>query len=338
MQGRTREQLYQQLMDISRPPDGMPPATYAEWHQYAQDNPPKNLSDAARIINTLTRETSSLDPRMYEALTMAKYADAATILRDIPGGRDDEAAQEAGTTTADAFYLMMKRRGDDIENQQIFRGHLIPEQLEKINSAEPEPMQAMSTRLFEEQVAQFPPEAPAANLPEHGTIMPPIETGRIMDICHARQLYEHAWYDVQVLDDRKTLLEQSKALLSGVDAELDFNDLRVLHETRAINGFYLALVRHDLTALDNEDNRLRNSITNEAVLTLWDAEETVRESRAITGDQHRLAPYLEKIQHFRRVYSSEIGINPETRPEIEQPNSTIRAIGTAAAERTLRAA
>lgn len=321
MQGQTREQLYQPLTDIYRPPHDAP-----------------TLTEIADEINTLSPDIAStnFDPRVYEALSMKKYAAAAMLLRDAPGGRDPEATKAANTTTADAFYLMLKRRAEDIETKQEFEAEFPIAALEQAPTLGGfESIHAMSTRLFEEQVAQFPPEELPATMPEQGAITPPIEVGHIMDICHARQLYEQAWRQKK-LDDRQSLLEQSYEISSSVDIHLD--EVPVLTETRAIHKLFRALVEHDLTVVNNEFNGSRNFVTNDAVLTLWDAEDAVYAARKTNGDENDLAPYLEKIQYFRRIYSEEIGINPEVRPETGQPNSTITEIGATATKQVLKAA
>lgn len=304
----------------------MPPVNDKRDNQHSENEfSTPALAEAANSINKPPNELAGLDPRIYEASLIARYLSYAELLRNTPGGRDPIATEKVETITADAYYAMAKRHASDIENQQVFRQSAPAAELPVSPTLGGlESMLAMSTKLFEEQVAAAAPHTLPDSLPEQGAIAPPIEVKPMLDVCQARELYEQAWQQKK-LDDRQTLLEQSYRLSSDTDIDLDTRP--ELRRARVINLFFNALVEHDLTALDNESNRFRNPVTKDAVLSLWNAEE-------LADGLEDLAPYVEKIKHFRRVYSQEIGIDQEKRPTIT-PYGTVVKIGNIATDKSL---
>lgn len=297
MHGRTNEQLYPPLTDIFRPPHDAPTLTEVA-------NEINDLSDVPKL---------NLDPRVHEALSMKKYANAAMMLRDTPGGRDPIATKNANTTTADAFYLILKRHAEDIETKQEFEAQFPVDKLEQTPTLNGfESMHAMSTQLFEEVVEQTPLHELPATLPEEGYIASPIEVGHIIDICRVRELFDKAW-QTHNLDERQALLEQASELSSGTDISLAGQP--ELPKAQVMNKFFGSLAQHDLVFYEKEHVELRTPYIKESVRSLFDTSELITDSNL----HDDLRQYAEKINHFIREYAREIGYTPTGDANIDTP-------------------
>lgn len=313
MQRHTSE-THHPLRECKLPDNSVPPADDDDKDRLCGhlDSSAPTLSEVADSINELTDEPAGLDQRIYVLSFIGRCLHNAERLRDTPGGRDPFSTAKVGTITADAYYAIARRHANDIENQQTFRQNVSSAGL----PASPildglESTLAMSTKLFEEQVATTAPRTLPHALPEEGTIMPPIDVTSVIDICRARGLYERAWRQKQP-DDRQTLLKQSYEISSNI--AVDLNTRPELRKARVINSLFNILVMHDLVINQSNDNDRRKTIIKNAILALWSTEE-------LANDLNDLTPYYERVQHFRRTYSKEIDIKLEEKPSIEQPDT-----------------